>query len=96
MEVAREHSTNLEERLSSSVHARADIGVLGSFADLMIPDALSAAVVRHQKHVSDLVVGLRAVGMSDSVIDHSVDQLIASYRAELVRAIKALRDGRHV
>lgn len=65
--------------------------MLNKLYDLQIPDELQEVAIRHQRHVADLVSQLRSAGMDDNAIERGVDQLIASYRAELVEAIKALR-----
>ena len=65
--------------------------MLDSFYDFEIPDELREVAKRHQQHVAELVSRLRSVGLDDQVIELSVDQLIASYRAELVEAVKTLR-----
>lgn len=63
--------------------------------DLDMPEQLRAVAARHEQHVTKLVVQLRSFGMEEEAIQRSVDELIESYRAELVSAIKAFADGRH-
>ena len=62
------------------------------FYDLPIPDELRAVASRHQQHVAELVVKLRLVGMDNHLIEQSVDSLIASYRAQLLQAVRAVGD----
>lgn len=60
------------------------------FYGFQIPEQLREVAGRHQEHVAELVSKLRSVGMDDNLIERSVDQLIASYRAQLLEAIKGL------
>ncbi|MBV8688190.1 MAG: hypothetical protein JOZ90_03330 [Alphaproteobacteria bacterium] len=69
--------------------------MLDSFYEIEIPDELSGVATRHQQHVAELVSGLRSFGVDDQLIERSVDELIASYRAELVTAIKRLKRHCH-
>lgn len=52
-----------------------------------IPRELLPSVARHRRHLASLAEELRAAGMDDTLIDHSVRMLIDSYRAELTAAI---------
>jgi lipase chaperone LimK len=61
--------------------------------DFDIPDELKEVAARHQQHIAELVFSLRSAGMDDHLIERSVDQLIGSYKAQLLEAIKAL--GEH-
>lgn len=56
-----------------------------------IPSELKEVASRHQQHVAELVAKLRSAGMHDDLVERSIDQLIASYRAQLLEAVKALR-----
>jgi hypothetical protein len=69
--------------------------MLDSFYEIDIPDALRGVATRHQRHVGELVSSLRAFGVDDQIIERSVDQLMGSYRAELVTAIKTLKRPCH-
>lgn len=60
---------------------------------MYIPEQLRAAAARHKQHVSQLVSQLRSFGMTEEAIEQSVDELISAYRAELVKAIKALGEA---
>jgi hypothetical protein len=55
-----------------------------------VPDQLSEVASRHELHITELVSQLSSYGMDAQMIEHSVDTLIGSYRAELLEAIKAL------
>ena len=68
---------------------------LDRFYGFQLPDELREVATRHQQHVADLVSKLRSSGMEDILIDQAVDQLVASYRAELLEAVKSLRELRH-
>lgn len=63
--------------------------------DCEMPEQLRAVALRHEQHITKLVVQLRSLGMEEEVIQRSVDELISSYRGELVDAIKALAGCRH-
>ena len=65
--------------------------MLGSFYEFAIPEELQAVAARHHQHVAELITKLRSAGLVDQLIERSVDQLIASYRAELMGAVKALK-----
>lgn len=69
--------------------------MLDGFYDITVPDALREVASRHQQHVAELIAKLQAVGLDDQLIERSVDQLIASYRAELMQAVKALKEQGH-
>lgn len=64
--------------------------MLNSFYDFEIPKQLQEVAARHQQHVAELVTRLEQVGMDEELIERSVDQLIASYRSQLLEAVKAL------
>jgi len=57
---------------------------------LNVPPALAASINRHRAHVEQLATSLRAAGMPDAQIEASVSVLIASYRSELIPALKSL------
>jgi hypothetical protein len=65
--------------------------MLSSIYEFPIPEELQAVASRHQQHVAELVTKLRSAGLADFLIERSVDQLIASYRVELLGAVKALK-----
>lgn len=67
-----------------------------SFYKIHIPEELREVAARHQQHVAELIAKLQAAGLDDQLIERSVDQLIASYRAELMKAVKALKVQSHV
>lgn len=60
------------------------------FGDLDLPESLRDLAHRHQQNVADLVSRLRDVGLDIVTIEAAVDQLMASYRVQLVEAMKAL------
>lgn len=64
--------------------------MLNTFYDFDIPEQLLEVATRHQEHVAELVSKLTQVGMDEDLIERSVDQLISSYRAQLLEAVKAL------
>jgi hypothetical protein len=65
--------------------------MLDSFYEFEIPEELQQVASRHQQHVAELITRLQSAGLDDRLIEQSVDQLIASYRAELMGAVKALK-----
>ena len=65
--------------------------MLGPFYNLDLPDELKAVASLHQQHVADLTNTLRSAGLNDQQIEHKVDQVLASYRCELVEAMKAFK-----
>lgn len=69
--------------------------MLDSFYDLPVPKQLIEVSSRHQQHIAELVLKFRKSGMDEILIEHSVDQLIASYRTELIAAIKSLEEESH-
>lgn len=60
------------------------------FAGLELPPSLRDLALRHQRNIADLVGRLHEVGLDDGTIEAAVDQLVASYRSQLVDAVKAL------
>ena len=69
--------------------------MLDSFYEVQIPEELREVASRHQQHVAELISKLQAAGLDDHLIERSVDQLIASYRTELMNAVKALKGHSH-
>jgi hypothetical protein len=61
-----------------------------ALAGLAIPAALQASVERHRANLARLIVSLQRAGFCESQIDASVNAVIASYKAELLIAIKSL------
>lgn len=67
----------------------------GGVCEFDMPDELRGVAKRHQQHIGELVSKLESLGINDETIERSVDQLIQSYRAELLEAIKALKVRDH-
>ncbi len=59
-----------------------------------IPRELRDLADRHQGHIADLIERLRTVGLDDSAIESAVDQLMGTYRSQLVDAVKAVGGAR--
>lgn len=55
-----------------------------------VPERFREVTGRHQQHVAQLVERLRSTGMDDSLVELSIDRLMASYRSELLIAIKGM------
>jgi hypothetical protein len=64
--------------------------MLDSRLGIEIPEQLREVAARHEQHITELVSQLSSYGMDAEAIERSVDQLIGSYRAELLQAMKAL------
>ena len=60
------------------------------FEDLEIPDALQESLERHRQNLGRLVTSLKSAGVSDEQIETSVTVIVASYKEELLRAIRAM------
>ena len=56
-------------------------------AGLNVPPALQPGIETHRTHLAQLAASLRAAGLPAAQIEASVNTLIASYRAELVRVL---------
>lgn len=55
-----------------------------------LPPSLRALALRHQRNIAELVGRLRDVGLDEATIEAAVDQLVESYRSQLVDTVKAL------
>lgn len=60
------------------------------FADLPVPEALQDSLRRHREHLMRLIVSLQSAGVSEAQIEASVSTIVASYKAELMEAIKSM------
>jgi hypothetical protein len=60
------------------------------FHDLQIPLELQASLERHHQHRAQLVTSLRSAGVDEAQIEKSVAVIIASYKAQLIQAMKRL------
>jgi len=60
------------------------------FADMQVPEALQASLQRHRENLARLVRNLQSAGISEEQIEASVTVLVASYRDELLRAVKSM------
>lgn len=61
-----------------------------SFYGVEVPDELRRVSERHQHHIGELVTTLRSAGLTEQLIEDAVDQLVASYRCQLLEAVKAI------
>ena len=55
-----------------------------------IPQELQESVDRHRANLARLIVSLRSAGVGSAQIEASVSAVVASYRQELLTAIKAI------
>ncbi len=60
------------------------------FAGMEIPDALHESIERHRANLFRLITSLQSAGVSDEQIETSVSVIVASYKEELLRAIKTM------
>lgn len=60
------------------------------FEDLVVPEALEGSLRRHREHLLHLILSLQSAGISEDQIEASVSTIVASYKAELMEAIKAM------
>lgn len=63
---------------------------IDAFADLEIPEPLQESMARHRENLFRLVSNMQSAGMSEDQIEASVSVIVASYKEELLRAIKQL------
>jgi len=61
------------------------------FANLDIPQPLEESIVRHRTHLAQLVHTMKTAGISDEQIEESVSVLVASYKTELMAAIRSMK-----
>lgn len=62
------------------------------FADVQVPEALLESLARHRRHLAKLVVSLQSVGISEEQIENSVSVMVASYKEELMHAIRLMME----
>ncbi len=60
------------------------------FAEIQVPEALQESLQRHRSNLATLIRSLEAVGLTDAQIESNVSVIVASYKEELLRAIKAM------
>jgi hypothetical protein len=60
------------------------------FADMEVPEALQASLQRHRENLARLIRDLQSAGISEEQIETSVSVIVASYRDELLRAVKSM------
>ena len=58
--------------------------------DCDIPTVLQASVDRHRVNLSRLITSLQSAGIDDARIEASVTAVVASYRQELLAAIRTM------
>ena len=56
--------------------------------DYELPAELEDSLQRHRRELKRLVAALRSAGVSEQMIEESVSVMIASYRDELILALK--------
>lgn len=60
------------------------------FEGFAVPNALQESLRRHREHLARLIVSLQSAGVSETQIEASVSAIVASYKAELMEAIKSM------
>ena len=60
------------------------------FSGLQVPDALHASLQRHRENLAQLVRNLQSAGVGATQIEASINVIVASYRDELIRAIRSM------
>ncbi len=60
------------------------------FAGLEIPEVLHESMRRHQENLVRLIRSLQSAGLSEAEIEVSVSVIVASYRSELIHALKSI------
>lgn len=60
------------------------------FADVHVPEALQASLQRHRENLAGLIRNLQSAGISEEQIEASISVIVASYRDELLRAVKSM------
>jgi hypothetical protein len=63
------------------------------FADLDVPPPLEVSLARHRRHLAELVSTMKMAGVSDRQIEESVSVLIATYKEELMAAIRRMKES---
>jgi hypothetical protein len=61
-----------------------------TFHDVEIPPELEESLHRHRENLSRLIISLRSAGISEAQIEESVSVIVASYKDELMQALKTL------
>lgn len=60
------------------------------FIGLEVPEALQASLNRHREDLARLIQSLQTAGLSEAMIETSVSVVVASYKEELMRAVKMM------
>jgi hypothetical protein len=76
--------------MESAMHRSGDETEFDPFADLEVPEELEESIRRHRAHLSQLIRTMKIAGVSSDQIEESLSVVIASYKEELIRTIKAL------
>jgi hypothetical protein len=61
-----------------------------AYQGLDIPVELEESLRRHREHLARLVLSLRSAGFSRVQIEESVSAIIASYKTELMAALRRI------
>lgn len=59
-----------------------------------IPPTLKTLTERHLEKVLNLVETMRAAGVDDSIVRHSIHEIIESYEQELVKVVAQMAEDR--
>lgn len=61
-----------------------------AYQGITIPPELRELTDRHHRNIGVLIEQLRTVGLDHDAIEEAVDQLMITYRTQLVHAVKAV------
>ena len=61
-----------------------------ALAGIDVPEQLQPSLERHRHNLARLILSLRSAGLSEEQIDQSVSAVVASYKEELLLAIKSI------
>ena len=63
-----------------------------SLETISVPTELRHSVDQHQHHLLELAAALLAGGQDKKAVEHALDCVFSSYKAELVKTIMFLRE----
>ena len=64
------------------------------FSGMQVPPELEESLQRHRHNLLRLIMTLRSAGVDEKQIEESVLGVVASYKEELMRAIKRMMNDR--
>lgn len=76
--------------MADEVKEAAELSVAEMLGEVSVPPELESAFQRHRQNLIELVRNLRSAGVSEEQIEQSVSVIVASYKEELLRTMKAI------